>query len=148
MTLVERRGKSVILVFYLGAGCLHCVEQLHKFAPKTEEFAKLGIEVIGISTDSPADLLAAHKNYTGTFPFRLLSNNDLSVFKTYRCHDDFESKPLHGTFLIAPDGRELWHDIGAEPFMDVDFLLGEARRTLPLYATPPSPAPGNSTAAE
>ena len=148
MTLAERRGKPVVLVFYLGAGCLHCVEQLHKFAPKTEEFAKLGIEVIGISTDSPADLLAAHKNYTGTFPFRLLSNNDLSVFKTYRCHDDFESKPLHGTFLIAPDGRELWHDIGAEPFMDVDFLLGEARRTLPLYATPPSPAPGNSTAAE
>ncbi len=148
MTLAERRGKPVILVFYLGAGCLHCVEQLHKFAPKTEEFAKLGIEVIGIGTDSPADLLAAHKNYTGTFPFRLLSNNDLTVFKTYRCYDDFEGKPLHGTFLIAPDGRELWHDIGAEPFMDVDFLLGEARRSLPLYATPSSPAPGNSTVAE
>ncbi len=148
VTMAELHGKPVVLVFYLGSGCLHCVEQLHKFAPQSEAFSLLGIEVIGISTDSPADLLAAHKNYTGTFPFRLLSNPDFSVFKSYRCYDDFEAQPLHGTFLIAPDGRELWHDIGAEPFMDVEFLLGEARRALPLHATPTSSPLGNSTAAD
>lgn len=148
VTLAELHGKPVILVFYLGSGCLHCVEQLHKFAPKSEEFAQLGIEIIGIGTDSPADLQLAHKNYTGKFPFRLLSNDDMSAFKSYRCFDDFENKPLHGTYLISADGRELWHDIGAEPFMDVDFLLGEAKRALPLYAAPASPVPGNSTVAE
>ncbi len=44
------------MIFYLGAGCLHCVEQLHKFGPKAAEFAQHGIEIVGISTDSPSDL--------------------------------------------------------------------------------------------
>ena len=144
----ELRGKPVVLVFYLGAACLHCVEQLHKFAPKSEEFAKLGIDVIGISTDTAADLQQAHKNYAGTFPFRLLSDPDSSVFKAFRCHDDFENKPLHGTYLISPDGRILWHDVGADPFMDVDFLLGEARRALPFYVSPASPMTDSRTAAD
>lgn len=126
-------GKPVVVIFYLGAGCLHCVEQLGKFAPRYEDFTKLGIEVVGISTDPPTKLQQAYQNYSGKFPFRLLSNDDLSVFKAYRCFDDFEDKPLHGTFLISPDGRVLWHDVGADPFMDVDFLLGEAKRALPLY---------------
>ena len=144
----ELRGKPVVLVFYLGAACLHCAEQLNKFAPKSEEFAQLGLEVIGISTDTSADLQLAHKNYGGTFPFRLLSDPDKSAFKAFRCHDDFENKPLHGTFLISPDGRILWHDLGADPFMDVDFLLGEARRALPLYATPASPMTDSRTAVD
>ncbi len=33
-------GKPTIVIFYLGAGCLHCVEQLHKFGPKAAEFAQ------------------------------------------------------------------------------------------------------------
>jgi len=146
VSLKELQGKPVVLVFYLGAACLHCVEQLNKFAPKSEEFSKLGIEVIGISTDTPGDLQQAYKNYAEQFPFRLLSNEDLSVFKAYRCYDDFESKPLHGTFLISPAGQILWHDLGSDPFMDVDFLLSEARRALPLYASP-VPASTESTTA-
>ncbi len=89
------------------------------------------------------------KNYSGQFPFRLLSNNDLSVFMAYRCHDDFEGKPLHGTFLIGADGRELWHDIGAEPFMEVDFLLKEAPRLIKLHTRPVvTPNEGTSSAGE
>lgn len=140
VSLAELRGKPVIVVFYLGAGCLHCVEQLHKFAPQSAEFARQGIEILGVSTDSTSDLLDAHQNYSGKFPFRLLSNHDLSVFKAYRCHDDFEGKPLHGTFLIGADGRELWHDIGAEPFMDVEFLLKESKRLVQLHGQPTIPA--------
>lgn len=138
-------GKPVVVIFYLGAGCLHCVEQLGKFAPKYDEFAKLGIEIVGISTDTPEKLQLAHQNYNGKFPFRLLSNSDLSVFKSYHCFDDFEEKPLHGTFLISPDGRILWHDLGADPFMDVDFLLGEAKRALPLYEATSASRAGQTT---
>lgn len=139
MSLDQLRGKPAVLIFYLGAGCLHCVEQLHQFGPRTVDFHKLGIDIMGISTDTPADLQLAHKNYTGQFPFRLLANDDLSAFKAYRCHDDFEGKPLHGTFIVTADGRIVWHDIGYEPFMDVDFVLGEAKRILPLHTTSVSP---------
>lgn len=149
LALADLQGKPTIVIFYLGAGCLHCVEQLHKFGPKTAEFAQQGIEIVGISTDSPSDLQTAVKNYSGQFPFRLLSNNDLSAFKAYRCHDDFEGKPLHGTFLIGADGRELWHDIGAEPFMEVDFLLKEAPRLIKLHTrSVVTPSEGTGAAAE
>ena len=141
-------GKPVVVIFYLGAGCLHCVEQLGKFAPRYDDFAKLGIEVVGISTDPPAKLQQAHQNYNGNFPFRLLSNDDLTVFKVYRCFDDFEEKPLHGTFLISPDGHILWHDLGADPFMDVDFLLSEARRALPLYEATSASRAGQTTSVD
>ena len=31
-------GKPVLVVFYLGFGCLHCVEQLQAFHPMADEF--------------------------------------------------------------------------------------------------------------
>jgi hypothetical protein len=57
----------------------------------------------------------------------------MEVFRAYRAFDDFEGKPLHGTFLIDGAGCVLWQDIGAEPFGDPDFLLGEARRLLEIH---------------
>ena len=64
-------------------------------------------------------------------PFeRLLSDGKLEVFKKFRAFDDFEQQPLHGTFLIDGDGRIRWQDISYQPFMEHEFLLGEAQRLL------------------
>jgi alkyl hydroperoxide reductase subunit AhpC len=41
--------------------------------------------------------------YEGSFPFPLLSDAKLDAFKAYRCVD-FNNQPLHGTFLIDPQG--------------------------------------------
>lgn len=74
---------------------------------------------------------------------KLLADDRLEAFKAYRCHDDFESLPLHGTFIIDGEGRIRWHDTGADPFMDAQFVLQEAQR---LLAPPSSPArPVDST---
>jgi peroxiredoxin len=117
------------MIFYLGHGCLHCAEQLQKFAPLKEQFDKAGITLIAISTDDQEGLKNAIGNYeSGKFPFPLLSNSELDVFKAYRCFDDFEQKPLHGTFLIDSQARVRWQDINYQPFMDPDFLLKEAAR--------------------
>jgi hypothetical protein len=40
--------------------------------------------------------------------------------------------PLHGAFLIDAKGLIRWQDIGYQPFKDVPFLLGEAKRLLQL----------------
>lgn len=130
-SLSHFHGKPVLVIFYLGHGCLHCAEQLQKFSPLAESFRENGIEIIAISTDPPEQLqqkLAAFSDTDFTFP--LVSNASLDVFKAYRCYDDFEEKPLHGTFLIDAAGRDRWHDIGYEPFMDPRFVLAEARRLL------------------
>lgn len=136
VSLAQYKGRPVVLLFYLGHGCLHCVEQLNHFAPKTREFADAGIGLLAISTDTLDDLKKSQAKYRdkGEFPFPLLSDAKRDVFKTYRCFDDFENQPLHGTFLIDAQGLVRWQDIGYQPFDDPAFLLAEAKRLLKLPA--------------
>jgi len=129
-SLAEYRGRPVVVIFYLGYGCLHCAEQLQAFAPKTKEYSDAGISLVAVSTDSVDDLKKSQAKYKpeGTFPFPLLSDDSFAAFKLFRSFDDFENVPLHATYLIDGEGRVRWHDIGPEPFKSVDFLLKEARR--------------------
>ncbi|MFO0919558.1 MAG: redoxin domain-containing protein [Planctomycetaceae bacterium] len=129
----EFLGKPVIVIFYLGHGCLHCTQQLTAFAERQAEFEKLGVQLIGIGTDTLPDLTASLKNYEPkSFPFPLLSDAGFTAFKEWRCFDDFENQPLHGTFLVDAQGRLRWWDIGHEPFLDAEFVLKETARLLKL----------------
>jgi peroxiredoxin len=134
VSLSDYPNKAVIVIFYLGSGCTHCIEQLAAFAPLANDFEKLGIQLVGIGTEDRAGLLksaelAADK---GGFPFPLLGDPEMEVFKEYRAYDDFEKMPLHGTFLISPRGKILWRDISFEPFTETEFLLKESERLLGL----------------
>jgi len=129
-TLKQFRGKPVIVIFYLGHGCLHCAEQLAAFAPMAKKFKQAGIEMIAISTDPIDDLKQSIENYKGKMPFPLVSDAKLDIFKAYRAFDDFEDVPLHGTYLIDGSGRVRWQDISYEPFMDPQFVLDESKRLL------------------
>lgn len=129
----EFDGRARLLIFYLGFGCLHCVEQLHAFAPEVDQFAARGIEVVAISTETVEQLQVGIKNFTNKeLGIPLLSDGEHQVFKAFRCWDDFENQPLHGTFLIDARGRVRWQDISYQPFTDVDFLLEESVRLLAL----------------
>jgi peroxiredoxin len=130
-------GKPLVMIFYLGQSCVHCAEQLNAFAATYEDYRRAGIEVVAISSDAVAELKEKGTprdgvNAGGGIPFTLLSNADLRAFKAYRCYDDFEDRPLHGTFLIDKDGLVRWQDIGPEPFKDAAFLLKEAKRLAAL----------------
>ncbi len=132
VSLDQYRGRPVVVIFYLGSGCLHCVEQLHKFAPLTNEYAAAGISIVAISSESLDSLSGslAKLSAKDTIDFPLAADPDLGVFKSYRVYDDFENMPLHGTFLIDAEGLVRWHDISYEPFSDAKFLLDEAKRLL------------------
>ena len=137
VTLDGYRGKPLVLIFYLGHGCLHCAEQLEAIAGRTDDFKAAGLPVLAISTDTVGELSISQGNYSPDgkpFPFPLVADPGLATFKAYGTHDDFEGKALHGTFLIDPAGRILWSDIAADPFMDIDFLLKESQRLLRLHA--------------
>lgn len=135
-SLADYAGEPVVVIFYLGSGCLHCAEQLQAFGPKTAEFREAGFSLIAISTDAQDKLTESHENYDGDFPFPLVADPELDVFRKYRAYDDFEEQPLHGTFLIDGAGRVLWHDISYEPFMDADFLIKEGRRLINQIPAP------------
>ncbi len=123
-------GKPVVVIFYLGFGCLHCMEQLQEFSPAADKFRAAGIEIVAISSETPELLAKGMDKYDKPINLPLLSDAELNVFKSFRCYDDFEKQPLHGTFLIDAKGRVLWQDISFEPFKDDEFLLKEAGRLL------------------
>ncbi len=142
-TLRQFKGKPVIVIFYLGAGCAHCIEQLVAFAPEAEAFKKAGISLVAVGTDTVEGLkfTVEKAKYNGGFPIPLLSDEKLKAFKAFRAHDDFENQPLHGTFLIDGEGLIRWQDISFQPFMETKFLLGEAQRLLNLPKNNGAPPP-------
>lgn len=130
------KGTPVLVVFYLGKGCVHCMEQLQTFSPMQEKFAASGIAIVAIGTDNEAGLRDTYEQTNDgvqdPFPFPLLSNESCDTFRAYRAFDDFEATPLHGTFLIDATGRIRWSDISYQPFMKPDWLLEECQRLLSL----------------
>ena len=132
--LADFAGRPVVVVFYLGFGCLHCVEQLKAFGPKAKAFADAGIDLVAIGTDSVAGAAASIEalEESDRPPFPLLADPELAAFKAWRCFDDFEGIPLHGTFLVDAAGKVRWQDVSFDPFTEIDWLLGESRRLLGL----------------
>lgn len=130
VSLREFEGRPVLLIFYLGQSCVHCVEQLQKFAPATKAFQEAGISLVAVSTENREQVADSLTTFEGDFPIPLLADPSLAVFKSYRAYDDFEAIPLHGTFLIDENGLVRWQDISYEPFMENEFLLKEAKRLL------------------
>lgn len=131
-SIADYRGQPVIVLFYLGSGCAKCIEQLNTFAPLVNEFAAAGIKIVAISTESPGGLQQTFaKSSDGKgFPFPIVADPSLQVFKAYRAFDDFEKIPLHGAFLIDGEGRIRWQDISYQAFRDAKWLLGESKRLL------------------
>jgi peroxiredoxin len=134
--LEKYEGQPVLLIFYLGSGCIHCIEQLNTFAPMTQAYAEAGIPIVAVSTDSPADL--AKNLAKGGFPFPIVADPGQTVFRRHGAWDDFEHQPLHGVFLLDPQRRIRWQDISASPFVEAEWLLAEAKRLLrfPLLKAP------------
>jgi peroxiredoxin/tetratricopeptide (TPR) repeat protein len=136
LTLQERAGKNTLLIFFLGKGCVHCMEQLNDFAPLAAKYREKGIDLIAISSDTTEGLRETFANTaTATggknpFPFPLLSDPNLECFRKYGAYDDFENKPLHGTFFVDCHQQIRWQDINYEPFMYPDWLLAECERLL------------------
>ena len=135
VSLADYRGKPLVLVFFLGSGCLHCVEQLNEFAPLAAAFQKAGISLAAISSEY--DDLKFFPTFAprdqNDWPFPILADKDAAVFKAYRAFDDFENMPLHGTFLVDGEGRMLWQDISFQPFTQGKFVLEEGKRLLRLH---------------
>lgn len=127
VSLDEYKGRNVLLVFYLGEECLHCMEQLDKVSKRRADFAAADTEVLAVSSATPAANAASLK--LKEMPVRVVSddkNHDNA--RRFKSYDDFEDLELHSTILIDKKGRVHWAKFGGEPFDDVDFLLGELKR--------------------
>lgn len=126
-------GKPMVLVFYIGGSCAHCMEQLNAVEAAMAEFQKRNLPVVALSPEPLALVGKAHKfaKTKGGFPFPLLAA-DKETFRAYRAWDDFEDVSLHAMAVVDAQGKLRWLDVSYEPFMDVKFVAQEAERLLGL----------------
>jgi peroxiredoxin len=127
VTLAEYNGKNVILVFYLGRECLHCMKQLQDIAKKKEEWDRLETIVLAISPNKPDD----NAEYLKTLKLpgvRVLSDTAYENARRFKSYDDFEDMEIHSTILVDKKGRVHWARTGGEPFSDTAFLVKQLER--------------------
>ncbi|HEY3742037.1 MAG TPA: redoxin domain-containing protein [Bryobacteraceae bacterium] len=127
VTLEDYRGKNVLLVYYLGQECAHCMEQLHKLGKMKDDWARLDTVLLAVSSQAPDKNAKAIKEM-GDLPWRLLSDDHHVNAQRWHSYDDFEEIELHSTILIDKKGRVYWGRFGSDPFSDADFLVKQIER--------------------
>jgi peroxiredoxin len=130
--LRERLGRGpVVLVFYYGYYCNHCVAQLFALHDDFAKFRELGAEVVAVSADPPELTRERFRQY-GAFAFPLLSDPGNKVGRVYGVYRPAAGETpedlRHGTFVIGRDGRVHWAHCGYQPFTGNRTLLYELAR--------------------
>ncbi len=136
VTLDQFRGKNVILVFYLGQECAHCMKQLHDIANKKDDWSRLDTVVLAVSSTPSAKNAEALKAF-GDLPVEILSDDNHINAHRFHSYDDFEDMELHSTILIDKMGRVYWARNGGEPFDDMAFLVKQLE-AMNASVTPPA----------
>ncbi len=100
-TLSAARGRRILLVFYPGDDTPVCTAQLCDYRDGVEAFAGLGVDVVGISTDSSD----SHRRFKQRhdLPFTLLTDPGGEVAKRYGAWGMLGMK--RAVFLVEADGR-------------------------------------------
>jgi peroxiredoxin/tetratricopeptide (TPR) repeat protein len=128
-SLAAHKGKNVVLLFFLGGKCAHCMQQLQVFGKELDALKKLDTELVAVSTEDVDASRRLKDNKDGIkFPMPILPDPQLEAFKAYQAFDDFEDQPIHGTFLIDRKGGIRFQRVSADPFLDVEFIKAEATR--------------------
>ena len=109
VALADYRGRKVIVYFYPAAGTPGCTRQACDFRDNLASLGGAGLDVLGISPDSPAKLATFREAEELTFP--LLSDPERTVLDAYSA---FGEKTLYGkkmqgvirsTFVVDEDGK-------------------------------------------
>lgn len=126
VSLQDYKGKNVILVFFLGDACVHCVGQLKSLNDKSTDFEEQNTVILAVCSQTPAKLKASKALDQASIKF--LSDNAHENARRFSSYDDFEEIELHSTILIDKEGRVRWKRTGGDPFTNLDFLMGELKR--------------------
>jgi peroxiredoxin len=122
-----QRG-PVVLIFYYGYHCNHCVSQLFDTGEDYLRFRELGAEVVALSGDD-SDVTRKRYQQYGAFSFPVLADPGNKIAQAYGVYHPAENdKPQqldHGTFIIDANGMVRWAACGDSPFSDNRTLLWE-----------------------
>ncbi|KAB8041210.1 alkyl hydroperoxide reductase subunit C [Janthinobacterium aquaticum] len=106
LTEESLKGKWSVLMFYPADFTFVCPTELEDLAEQQPEFAKLGVEVYGVSTDTHF----AHKAWHDTSDaikkvnYPLIGDPTGVLSRNFEVMIEEEGLALRGTFVINPDG--------------------------------------------
>lgn len=107
VSLSDYSGKKVLVYFYPRANTPGCTKEACDFRDNLSVLADAGIDVVGISPDSPEKLTKFKEKYE--LPFPLLSDPDKEVMKAWGAFGEKKNygKLIHGvirsTFVVGED---------------------------------------------
>jgi len=117
ISLSGLKGQPVVLYFYPKDDTAGCTREAQDFSENLKKFARLGVNVVGISKDS----IASHDRFKTKYKLKLIlaSDTDLEAAQAYHVWGE---KTLYGrkymgmeraTFLIDAKGviREIWRKV-------------------------------------
>lgn len=120
------KDRPMVVVFYLGYGCSHCVAQLLALDKDLHYFKELDADIVAISSDTSEHTTERYKEY-GEFHFPVLADVDYAVSQKWGVYEpETDLKPEfmnHGTFVVDRSGKVIWGEMGKEPFLDNKTLL-------------------------
>lgn len=108
-TTEEFKGTPWVLYFYPKDDTPGCTKEACTIAEVYDDFAKLGVVVVGVSKDTPA----SHRKFAAKYhlPFILLSDPTMGMMKEYGA---FKEKSMYGklvrgtnriTYIIDAEGK-------------------------------------------
>ena len=115
--LEDYRGRRVLVYFYPAADTPGCTTQSCDLRDHRQEFTDLGVDVIGISPDVPADQLAFDEKYS--LGFALLADTDHVVADAWGTWGEKVNYGktymgiIRSSFLVGPDGtiEQAWYKV-------------------------------------
>ena len=108
-SLLDQRGKVVVLLFYPGDETPICTRQMCSVRDRWEDYASTGAEVVGISTDS----VESHQKFAEhhDLPLRLLSDESGAVANLYGARSLIPGKVARSVFVIDANGIIRYRDV-------------------------------------
>ena len=118
VSLLGYRGKWLVLFFYPLDFTFVCPTEIVDFSDRSDEFKRLGAEIVGCSVDSEYTHLAwintpRQEGGLGDIKYPLMSDLNKSISRDYGVLTD-GGVALRGLFLINPKGQivyEVVHDL-------------------------------------
>lgn len=120
VSLKDFAGSRVVVYFYPADDTPGCTKEACQFSDLVDDYASLGVTVLGISPDGGSK----HQKFRAKYGLRisLLSDPDHKVMERYGAYGD---KTLYGrrtvgvirsTFLVGPDGmiERAWYHVRAD----------------------------------
>jgi peroxiredoxin Q/BCP len=118
INLRDYKGKNTVaLYFYPKDNTGTCTKEACSMRDGLEDLEKLGVQVLGVSTDS----VKSHENFKNKYDlnFPLLSDKSKEIIKSYGVESDYGSAKRM-TFLIDKSGviRYIWPKVKAAEHAD------------------------------